>query len=87
MTTREAMRTTDDPARETTPRVLSPIKQAILAEIERAGWQRAELARRAGMTPPALSRYLNSDRPIRSDVLERLLAALGLAVAQSSSGA
>lgn len=59
------------------------IRTAIAAAIARSGLTQAEVARRADMTPPQLSRYLRTGR-IRSDVLERLMQALGLTLSHGS---
>lgn len=57
------------------------IRDTIKAAIDRSGETHRAIAARACLTPPQLSRYLRTG-VARSDVLERLLAALGLEVRQ-----
>ena len=58
------------------------IRDAIAAEIDRAGWTQRELAKRAGITQPQLSRYLRTGKA-RTELIERLLAVLGLAIVKA----
>jgi transcriptional regulator with XRE-family HTH domain len=58
------------------------IRDVIAAEIARAGWTQRELAKRAGITQPQLSRYLRTGKA-RTELIERLLAVLGLEIVKA----
>lgn len=48
----------------------------LLAARHESGLAQVELARRAGVTRQALSRWENGTRPVRSDDADRVLAAV-----------
>ena len=58
------------------------MRDVIAAEIARAGWTQRELAKRAGITQPQLSRYLRTGKA-RTELIERLLAVLGLEIVKA----
>lgn len=60
--------------------IMTDLRTTIRAAIERLGISQAEAARRAGMSPQALCDYLRGRGEIRTDTLERILAALRLRV-------
>jgi len=60
------------------------IREAIAAEVERAGWTQAELASRSGVAQPHISDILAGRRDPRASTLDRLLKALRLHVARDS---
>lgn len=63
------------------PRSDNPdLRSAIREAIDRLGISQAEAARRAAVAPTHLCAYLGGGREMRSDSVERLLAALGLVV-------
>ena len=56
------------------------LKQLVRDQLDRLGISQAELARRAGMRPPHLSRWLTTDRQLREAQLVAVLDAAGLDV-------
>lgn len=59
------------------------IRDAIRDAAQRQGWAQNELAAAAGMTPGKLSLYLRGKGDCNGETLDRLLAALGLAVCEN----
>jgi transcriptional regulator with XRE-family HTH domain len=58
-------------------------RQEILGLLKLKGWSQGELARRLEVTPGAVSRWLNGERPVPGPA--RVLMRLWLAVAKASN--
>lgn len=56
------------------------IREAIAAGLSDQDVSQSELARRTGMRPSAICRYLAGHREVTTGVAERMLAALGLTI-------
>lgn len=59
-------------------KALTPIGEWIQEKCERLGLTQAELAERAGVSEPTISRLISGDRRIGKDVARKLAAALGV---------
>jgi len=55
-----------------------PIAAQVMKRMESLGWSRHELARRAGVAQPTVSRWLNGSRTLNSELVAMVLDAVGL---------
>ena len=58
-------------------------RQAIIRELLRREWTKHRLARESGVNRTSIYEYLNGNREIESDTLERLCVTLGLELKRS----
>ncbi len=56
------------------------LRVAIQEAIWKQGFQQAELARRVGLSPAQVSRFLKGERGLSLESIDRLMEALGLEV-------
>jgi transcriptional regulator with XRE-family HTH domain len=56
------------------------VREIIRDELQRREWSQRELCRRADMLPHQLCEYLNGNRDIYVDTLQRILEALELEI-------
>lgn len=60
--------------------IASPSIRAVIAAAVSERGQRAELARRSGVSPQRICDYLAARRDVTTEVADRMLAALGLRI-------
>ena len=56
------------------------LRVAIQEAIWKQGFQQAELARRVGLSPAQVSRFLKGERGLSLESIDRLMEALGLEI-------
>lgn len=56
------------------------IRERVIERVGELGWTDSLVARRAGVTQPAVSRYLARTRGVTSATLARILTAIGLTI-------
>lgn len=61
---------------------MEPNGKLIKEELERRKISQKELCDKTGITESAMSKYLNSDRPLRGDIIAKIASALDVSLYQ-----